>query len=52
LPTAREGKSIDAQAGLLTLGSFYFPRLPIPKFSEQWLVADFVPDYSGGLVPY
>jgi len=30
LPTVHEGKTADAQAGLLTLGSFYFPRLPIP----------------------
>ena len=52
LPTVREGKSTSVQAGLLTLGSFYFPRLPIPDVSEQWRMAAFVPDYSGGPVPY
>jgi len=31
LPTVREGKTAYAQAGLLTLGSLYFPRLPIPE---------------------
>ena len=48
LPTVRDGKRADSQAGLLTLGSFYSPRLPIPNFSEQWRMAVFVPDHSGG----
>jgi len=52
VPTVREGKFTDVQAGLLTLGSSYFPRLPIPNPSEQWRMAAFVPDYSGGPVPY
>jgi len=52
LPTVHESKTAHAQAGLLTLGSFYFPHLPIPNASEQWRVAAFVPDYSGGPVPY
>jgi len=42
------------QAGLLTLGSSYLPRLPI-QLSESSImnsdmVAVFVPDYSGGPV--
>lgn len=52
LPAVHESKPSDTQAGLLTLGSTYFPRLPIPDLSEQWRVAVFVPDYSGGPVPY
>ena len=32
MPTVHEDKNSYAQAGLLTLGSFYFPRLPIPEF--------------------
>ena len=51
LPTVHEGETADAQAGLLTLGSFYFPRLPIFGI-RQWRVAAFVPDHSGGPVPY
>ncbi len=37
------------QAGLLTLGSSYLPRLP--AWNMQWLHAEFVLDYSGGPVP-
>ena len=43
-------------AGLLTLGSSYYPRLPITNSgfklnAGQWLVAGFVPKHSGGSVP-
>ena len=38
------------QAGLLTLGSSYVPRLPIPLAAGQWHFAVFVPDNSGGPV--
>ncbi len=41
------------QAGLLTFGSFYLPRLPgSENFKKsQWHIAVFVPDYSGGPAP-
>lgn len=38
-------------AGLLTAGSFYFPRLPKPIVAGQWLIAGFVPEHSDGFVP-
>jgi hypothetical protein len=45
----------DIQAGFLTLGSSYSLRLPTPilrhtQDSGQWLIASFVPEYSGGSV--
>ena len=48
------------QAGLLTLGSHYLPRLPIQLEPDSDMLgtevqfrslAVFVPDYSDGLVP-
>ena len=39
------------QAGLLTLGSFYSPPLPIPIHRNSGIIAVFVPDHSGGPVP-
>ncbi len=50
--------SIFIQAGLLTLGSSYLPRLPDPLHAVSGIKATFVPDYSGGpvhdlhMVPY
>ena len=38
------------KAGLLTIGSSYFPRLPT-YYPMAVAVADFVPEYSGGTVP-
>ena len=39
-----------AKAGILTLGSLYFPRLPV-SIDEAVASADFVPEHSGGTVP-
>ena len=46
----------NIQAGFLTLGSSYCLRLPTlilrqAQDEEQWLIASFVPEYSGGSVP-
>jgi hypothetical protein len=41
----------NAQAGLLTLGSSYLPRLPIQRILDSDIFAVFVPDYSGGPAP-
>jgi hypothetical protein len=49
-PCPREYRP-PVQAGLLTFGSSYQPRLPIPCSAKQWHCAAFVPDYSGGPVP-
>jgi hypothetical protein len=38
-------------AGLLALGSAYWPRLPIPLLENSGMVAVFVPDHSGGPTP-
>jgi hypothetical protein len=45
----------DEWAGLLASGSAYLPHLPVPQcreafreMTEQWLIAAFVPGYSGG----
>jgi hypothetical protein len=46
----REGLKPYVQAGLLTLGSSYWPRLPIPPKENSGIAAAFVPDYSDGLV--
>jgi len=39
------------QAGLLTCGSFYLPRLPIFFKTDSDFFAVFVPVYSGGPIP-
>ena len=41
----------NPKAGLLALGSAYFPRLPISFVRETVAFADFVPDHSGGTAP-
>ena len=38
-------------AGLLALGSFYLPRLPISLKRDSGEFATFVPDDSGGTAP-
>jgi hypothetical protein len=43
--------NVGVQAGLLTLGSSYWPRLPGSGELSKWRVAAVVPDYSGGPVP-
>ena len=40
-----------APAGLLTHGSFYSLRLPVPAGRNSGTIAVFVTDYSGGPVP-
>jgi hypothetical protein len=45
------GQYATIQAGLLTFGSTYSPRLPIPIHRNSGMLAAFVPDYSGGPVP-
>ena len=44
------GAASTLQAGLLTLGSSYLPRLPIRELANSDICAVFVPDYSGGPV--
>lgn len=50
-PDPRGAHNHVIQAGLLTLGSPYLPRLPISLSTKQWQSAAFVPNYSGGPVP-
>ncbi|BBO74169.1 hypothetical protein DSCW_15860 [Desulfosarcina widdelii] len=47
--SGRTGKVINIQAGLLTNGSSYRPRLPDKNISG--VIAAFVPVYSDGPVP-
>jgi len=45
-------KTPCVQTGLLTYGSSYLPRLPISIMRETVASTAFVPDHSGGPVPY
>jgi hypothetical protein len=47
-PLSFAAATAPPQAGLLTAGSIYSPRLPIS--ARQWLRAGFVPGHSGGTV--
>ena len=47
-PQATGARNYVAATGILTSGSSYRPRLPVPI--GQWLSAAFVPGYSGGSV--
>ncbi len=48
--SVRGGRQFFFQAGLLTLGSSFLPRLPV-HFLNSGILRLTVPDHSEGLVP-